>query len=226
MLYKTRGIALSFIKYRETSIIAKIFTDKFGIQTYIVNGVRSQKAKTNMALFQPLTLLELVVYNNKKKDINRISEMKCAYTFHSIPYNIKKTAIVLFLTELLGQILIEEGEDDNMFDFINDSIITLDEILNNYENFHLQFMLSVSQYLGIRPESARMILHDTGHAKLYNAEFTEKLGLLLISDYALPPTLKKNERHEMLILLIQYFQVHFDSIRDFKSVQVLREVFA
>lgn len=225
MLFKTRGIALSFIKYRETSIIARVFTDKFGIQTYIVNGVRSQKAKTKIALFQPLTLLELVVYHNKKKDINRIGEMKCAYAFHSIPYVIRKTTIALFITELLGQTLVEEGEDDKMFEFIYESIIALDMIQANYENFHIQFMLSLSQFLGIRPESANMILHDTGHSKLYNQEFTDKLDHLLLLNYEHPLALKKTERHEILMLLIQYYQMHFDSIRDFKSVQVLREVF-
>jgi DNA repair protein RecO (recombination protein O) len=226
MLYKTRGIALSFIKYRETSIIARVFTDKFGIQTYIVNGVRSQKAKAKIALFQPLTLLELVVYHNKKKDINRISEMKCDYTFHSIPYEIRKTTIAFFITELLGQTLVEEGEDDSMFEFIHESIIALDMTKGNYENFHLQFMLSLSQFLGIRPESANMILHDTGHSKLYNQEFTEKLDRLLLLNYDHTLSLKKSERHEILMLLIQYYQMHFDSIRDFKSVQVLREVFS
>ena len=83
MLQKTRGIALSFIKYRDTSIIAKIFTEEFGMQSYIVNGVRSKSAKTKIALFQPLTLLELVVYHNKKKEIHRISEIKCFRNFHS-----------------------------------------------------------------------------------------------------------------------------------------------
>ena len=76
MLYKTRGIALSYIRYKESSIIARIFTETFGMQSYIVNGIRSKNAKTKIALFQPLTILDLVVYNNKKKDINRISERK------------------------------------------------------------------------------------------------------------------------------------------------------
>ncbi|MCK5702883.1 MAG: recombination protein O N-terminal domain-containing protein, partial [Cyclobacteriaceae bacterium] len=32
MLYKSRGIALSYIKYKESSIIARIFTEAFGMQ--------------------------------------------------------------------------------------------------------------------------------------------------------------------------------------------------
>jgi DNA repair protein RecO (recombination protein O) len=107
MLYKTRGIVLSHIKYKETSIIARIFTDAFGSQSYIVNGVRSTNARTKIGLFQPLTLLDLVVYHNSKKEINRISELKPGFTFHSIPFNIKKMAIALFITELLGKTLKE-----------------------------------------------------------------------------------------------------------------------
>ena len=69
MLYKTRGIALNYIRYRESSIIAKIYTEAFGIQSYIVNGVRSSKSKTNrIALFQPLTLLDMVVYHKSKEE--------------------------------------------------------------------------------------------------------------------------------------------------------------
>jgi DNA repair protein RecO (recombination protein O) len=88
MLHKTRGIGLSYLRYRESSIITKIYTEAFGIQTYIVNGVRSSKSKNNrIALFQPLTLLDMVVYHKNKEDtVHRISELKCyaPFSFNSI----------------------------------------------------------------------------------------------------------------------------------------------
>ncbi len=226
MLYKTRGLALSYIKYRETSIIARVFTDQFGTQSYIVNGIRSKNAKTKMALFQPLTLLDLVVYHNSKKEINRISEIKSSYTFHSIPFNIKKTTIALFITELLGQTLKEEEENEQLYNFISESIIFLDEAHEHYENFHIRFMLFLTYYLGIKPESARMILHETGHTKSYNPEFSEKLDKLLQTDYDQLLKLNKHERNELLTVLVHYYQLHYDSIKELKSLQVLKEVFA
>jgi DNA repair protein RecO (recombination protein O) len=226
MLYKTRGIVLSHIKYKETSIIARIFTDVFGVQSYIVNGVRSRNAKTKIGLFQPLTLLDLVVYHNKKKEINRISELKPSFTFQTIPFNIKKMTIALFITELLGQTLKEEGEHENLFDFINDSITTLDMIEGNYENFHIRFMLYLTHHLGIKPESAQMILHETGHSKSYNPLFRQKLDDLLCTNYSQTVKLLKSDRNEILNVLIHYYQMHFDSIKEFKSVQVLKEVFS
>ena len=74
MKYKTRGIVLNYIKYGESSIIVKIYTEAFGLQTYIINGIRKQKSKWNIAYFQTLTLLQLVVYHKKNGKINRISE--------------------------------------------------------------------------------------------------------------------------------------------------------
>ena len=57
MLHKTRGIVFSYTEYRETSLIVKIYTELFGIQSYIVNGVRKKNAKLNVGWFQPLTLV-------------------------------------------------------------------------------------------------------------------------------------------------------------------------
>lgn len=226
MLHKTRGVALSYIKYRETSIIAKIYTEAFGIQTYIVNGVRSKNAKTKIAFFQPLTLLDLVVYHNKKKEINRISEIKSNFIFHSIPFSIKKTTIALFITELLGQTLVEESENVQLFDFLSDSISSLDLMEENYENFHIRFMIYFTNFLGIKPDSGQLILHETGHAKSYNLDFMQKLESLINSNYSQVIGLNKKERNELLTVLVQYYQLHYDSIKEMKSLQVLREVFS
>lgn len=224
MLFKTRGVALSFIKYKESSIIARIFTEAFGMQSYIVNSVRSKSTKTKIALFQPLTILDLVVYHNKRREINRISEIKCSFTFHTIPFNIRKTSIALFLTELLNQTLYDEGENEELFDFIHESIITFDGFQQAYENFHIQFMLLLSKYLGIKPESARDMLLEVGHLRLYDKEFLEKVDFFIRSDFTDYQKIDKSVRNEILLLIIDYFRFHYDSIREFKSIHVLKEV--
>jgi DNA repair protein RecO (recombination protein O) len=125
MLHKTRGIGLSYLRYRESSIITKIYTEAFGIQTYIVNGVRSSKSKNNrIALFQPLPLLDMVVYHKNKEDtVHRISELKCYAPFHSIPFDVIKSSLALFITEILGKTLREEESNELLFRFIEESIL-------------------------------------------------------------------------------------------------------
>ena len=100
MTEKTRGLVLSYIKYKETSIICKIFTESFGIQSYIINGIRNSKSK-NIGLFQPLNILDLVVYHKKSSDLNRIKETKLQYLYKTMHLDIKKISMCFFLSEFL-----------------------------------------------------------------------------------------------------------------------------
>ncbi|MBS1655487.1 MAG: recombination protein O N-terminal domain-containing protein, partial [Bacteroidetes bacterium] len=63
-LHKTKGIVLRTVKYGETSVIVTIYTELFGIQSYLVNGVRvsSKKGSGKANLFQPSAILDMVVY--------------------------------------------------------------------------------------------------------------------------------------------------------------------
>ena len=154
MLEKTRGIVLRYFKYQESSIIVHIFTEKLGLQSYIVNSVR-RKASNKIALFQPLTLLDLVVYHSEKKQIQRIKELRCYYAYEKIPWDIGKSAILIFLSEILSKVIKEGSESDGLFDFINDSLITLDKMRVKTENFHLIFLIKLSRYFGFFPGSPR-----------------------------------------------------------------------
>ena len=96
MILKTRGIVFRFTKFRETSIIVTIFTETFGLQSYIVNGVRSKTAKNRIALYQPLTLLNLVVYHRDNANIERIREISCLYPYRTLMSDVKKSTLAMF----------------------------------------------------------------------------------------------------------------------------------
>ena len=72
MLKKTEGVVLSAIRYKESSIIVRIFSRELGLKSYIINGVRTQGAKSKAALYQPMTLLDLVVYEKEGAGLQRI----------------------------------------------------------------------------------------------------------------------------------------------------------
>src|SRR5687767_9141688 len=103
MIFKTRGIVFRFTKFKETSIIVTIFTEHFGLQAYIVNGVRSKSAKNKIALYQPLTLLNLVVYHRENANIERIKEISCLHPYRTIMADVKKSTLAMFLNELLNK---------------------------------------------------------------------------------------------------------------------------
>ncbi|MDX1627381.1 MAG: DNA repair protein RecO, partial [Fulvivirga sp.] len=157
MLHKTRGIVFKFFKYGDTSIIAKVFTSKFGLQTYIINGVRSKRSRHKIALFQPLTMLEMVVYHKPNKEINRIAEIKCETPFTSVHSEMQKTAIAMFLAEVMYKTIKEEGASEDLFDFIFSSIVLFDHAASHYQNFHLQFLLKLSKYLGFAVDTSEQV---------------------------------------------------------------------
>ena len=105
MVSKTNGIVLNYIKYKETSIISKIYTKEFGLKSYLINGIRTKKGKFNISSFQPLSLLELVVYENKNSQIGRIKELKFDKIYFTNHHVQKKISICLFISEVLLKLI-------------------------------------------------------------------------------------------------------------------------
>jgi len=228
MLHKTKGIVINFIKYRETSIIVRIYTQLFGLQSYIINGVRTKNSKsTKIALFQPLTLLELVVYHKNKDQIQRISEVKCIHPLISVPYQTKKSAIALFIAEIMYKTLKDAHENAPLFDFIINSIITLDDLKEHYENHHLIFLIQLSAYLGFEPSSIHDISHEVRNPQeesILNDNEKQGLSKLILADYHTMVKITNQGRRLLLEEILTFYHYHLDGIRPVKSVSVLNEV--
>ena len=227
MVFHTRGIVFSYIKYRETSIIVRIFTEEFGMQSYIVNGVRSHKSKGKIALYQPLTLLEMVVYHKPGKDLQHISEAKCAVSFTSIPFDPIKTAISIFLSEILSKSLRHEATNRDLFSFVFQAVTLLDHLQENITNFHLQCLLKASTYLGFKPQSIDDFLEQlSGVGIRLKATTTEKglIKALLIDPLGADIPVTNEFRRSILGHTVKYYQLHLEHLGEIKSMEVLKEV--
>jgi DNA repair protein RecO (recombination protein O) len=141
MLKKTAGIVLSHIKYKDSSIIVRIFTRELGLKAYLVNGVRSLGKGSKIALYQPLTLLDLVVYDKENSGLQRISEAKIKHPQLLIPFDMARTSLALFSTEVISRSILEGYQNEELFDFLEESIATLDNPKTNLSHFPLVFLL-------------------------------------------------------------------------------------
>ncbi len=219
---------LSFVKYRESSVIARIYTERFGVQSYIENGVRSAKGKNKIALFQPLTLLDMVVYHDDKKEIHRISEMRCYHPFSSLPYEIGKSCIGLFIAEILHKTLKEHTGNSALYEFLSIHIIELDRLQEGYGNFHLHFLVRYSLYLGFLPHSAKEISGQLDEYAIPYSHDPEIHILLdqLIGEEEIPSQLSRKTRNELLDILLLFYRIHIEDFGDLKSLPVLKEILA
>ena len=233
MLVKTRGIVLNYLKYRETSIIARVYTENLGLQTYIVNSIRKKGPGSRIALFQPLTLLEMVVYTTGAGGITRISEYKCAHPFTSLLYDIRKSSIALFLSEIIAASVKEEEENPGLFKFLYQSIVALDKQPENFENFHLSFLLQFSHYLGFGAATAAQITEqvafsapaqNTAQPSVLHFQMFEQFLTELMEDPANALIPNGKVRKELLNILIRFYQLHVDRLGEIKSLNVLSDV--
>lgn len=227
MLVKTTGIVISYVRFKETSIIVKIFTRMLGLQTYIVNSVRSRKNSGKMALYQPMTMLDLVVYKNERKAIQRISECRCDYPYQTVPYDMNKSAVLMFSAELLGKTITEENlEDIEKFDFIREFLIRLDETPDGTEHYPLYFGLHLSRFAGFEIESGRQLMNDS---LFFESDRKQDMAIYLdalLHEQPVPSDTSIELRREALSCLLKYYDNHLEGFRNMKSVQVLKQLFS
>lgn len=236
MLVKTRGVVLHYIRFRESSIIAKVYTEALGVQSYIVNSVRKKGPGARMALFQPFTLLDMVVYTSRNGGLTRISEYKSTHPFATIPFDIRKSSILLFLSEMVSRTVREEEENPALFHFLYNAIIFFDAQRGGYENFHLVFLLQLSSLLGFGPGSGAEIVEQVAFtANAQSATSAPSVlamqahevyfnQLLHHPDQATIPNGKV--RRELLAVLIRFYQLHVEKLGEIKSLAILSEVLA
>jgi len=239
MLQKTQGIVLSSIKYSESSIIARIFTEDFGKLSFLVHGVRKNKSRMPASLFQSFTLVQLDINYKNKSKLHNIREISVAQRTDFLHSDIRKSTIALFLAEILHKSLEENQQDQGLFDFIKLSITFLDSVEKSYANFHLIFLIQLSKYLGFFPNQMQAAKFDffdmesgTFESKPHHDQFLNRRQSLQLKKLMQLSYLERedlsisnSERRELLKELIRYYQLHLPGLGKISSLEILESVF-
>lgn len=238
MLTKNNSIVLSKLKYRDYDLIVKCYSQQRGIVSYLLRGVlKSKKQQTKTVYFQPLSQLQIEEKYKPNQSLHSIKEVKLNYIYKSLHTNIYKSAIVLFLSEILTNVLKEEEKNEDLFDYIETALQYLDNE-EQYANFHLLFLLKLTRYLGFQPENLNT---DYPYFNLESGIFEalskgvysisgENLILLkrllgINFDDLSSIKINAKQRQEFLNMLLCYFELHLGGFKKPKSLQVLNEVF-
>jgi len=239
MLYKTRGIVLHSVKYSESSLVVKAYTEEFGLQSYMLKGVRSPKSRIRAVLFQPLTLLDMVVYRKEKSTIHSVREVRLASPYVSIHTDIRKSSISLFLAELVYKSIREEEPNPNMFDFLWHSLLLLDATTGRLASFHLVFALKLSRHLGFQPQSNRSEYNRFFHFRegsflpVFNSsdeclDATESSWFFQLMNAELNQVslldIPAGIRKLLLEKILHYYRLHLPGLKEIRSHEVLHEV--
>jgi len=239
MLHKTRGIVFKTTDYGDSSIIVQVFTEKFGLQSYIVNGAKKPKAKIARNMFQPLHLLDMVVYYKNTGNVQRIKELKNSPLLQTIPYDVIKSSLAIFLNEVLYKAVKQQTADEYLFEFVFNAIEWLDHQTERLSNFHLFFLIRLTRYLGFYPD--RYLAGKADYFDLKNGVFsnykpdtilylspphTQNFTALLESTFEniLQLKLTNDERRYLIQKLLDYYALHIEGFGNIRSHEVLEEV--
>ena len=240
MIHRTRGIVLHHLKYGDTSLIVTIYTETHGRRAFLVQGVYGRKGKFHPSFFQPFSLLNLEVYINPKRDLQRIKEISFNTPLQSISFATTKSALALFICEILYKTIKEEEANTPLFAYLYHSIELLDLKESGVANFHLMFLIGLSKHLGFYPMdnfSEIDNLFDPANGRFYASLVSQSGGVDLIlsrrvheflsSSYQRMDEIPMNHklRNELLNLLIEFYNLHLGGLSNIKSLSVLQSVF-
>jgi DNA repair protein RecO (recombination protein O) len=155
--FKTKGIILRTVKYGETSVITTVYTELFGIQSYIVKGVRqsSKRSQGKGIFFQPAAILDMVVYHNELKNLNFIKDFQWGYLYEQVLFDVVKNAVAMYVVEMMQHCLKQPEANAEMYHLVEDTLRQLDKgDATLTANLPLYFMLHLAGELGFRIQGA------------------------------------------------------------------------
>lgn len=220
-------------------MIARIYTERFGQQSYLVHRSKSKKSGLKVNLFQPLFLLDIEVYHKPGATIQRMKSIRCAVPFEHIPFDIKKSSQAMFISELLMKCLKEEEPNPDLFEFIFHAICVLDLKEEGISNFLVSFLLKLTRYLGVTPQkpdregsrffdlvSASFKQDEPVHSHFMDVETSK--NFLKLFQYELTEIEKlsfnNDNRSILLSKMLEYYKIHMDLTGEMKTLSVFKEI--
>jgi DNA repair protein RecO (recombination protein O) len=241
MLEKTKGIILHQIKYTDSGIVAQLYTRNFGRQSFLIKGMRNKKSGKHNVMFQPLFILDLEMYYKASREMQTLKEFSVLFTPFNIYSNIKKSCVAIFLGEVLTSVLKEESPHEELYDYIEESIIYFENCKEGFANFHIAFLTGLSSFLGFEPavrsdpgqvyfdmRNGIFVTMPPINGNYANEEISNILAEFFTASYNSISniTLNGTLRNEVLETLVTYYSLHLPGLKKIKSLEVLKEVFS
>ncbi len=238
MQITTKAIVLSSLKYGDTSLIVRAFTQSDGVKSYLLKGVlASKKAKIRPAYFLPLMQLEIVANHKNKGTLESIRDVRVAIPYQTMHTDVVKNSVVLFLAEMLGNSIQEQEQDEGLFNYLEYALHWMDAHRLS-PNFHILFLLNLTKYLGFYPDTSYQnspffdllegrFCKTPSLNPLIQSENLESFKRFLGTNFEALQAIQltKPNRRELLKTIIQYFHLHVHGFREPKSLAVLNAVF-
>jgi DNA repair protein RecO (recombination protein O) len=233
-----KGLIIHHFRYSDNKFIVRIFCELFGLKSFMVQQSKGSK-NGSVNLLQPLTIVEFEASPRENKQIHTLKNLRMAHPLHNIHFDPVKSAMVMFLDEVLYKTIPDDYVNDKLFRYLYNAVILLDDAIDA-RNFHLWCLLEISRLYGFYPQ-----LEDESSTEYFDLplsvfvknrpihphyiEQDASAILLKMLDKEWPQVqpipMNGEMRKTLLNALIQYIRLHLENLREIHSVEILHEVF-
>lgn len=237
----TKGIVLRSVKYGETSLILTVFTEIFGLQSYIIKGIRSGKSN-RAGLLQVASILDIVVEHRPNRQLQHIKEFQPHYLYQTLQEEIIKNSIAIYSVELLTRLLPSEEVMEELFHFAYQYFLDLDKAsIHTIANYPLFFTIQCGKYFGYnilgnyssqtpylnaiegmfsnQPPPFGSPLHESDVAAIASLIKMSEVDNNIVEDHLNAPA-----RNRILDWYIQFLQHHTQHLSNLRSLEILRKI--
>lgn len=237
MVESTRAIVLHKTNYAESSIVVQLYTFHFGRISILVHGAKKKKSRNRIALFEPLSILDISGNFKNTDKLIRLSEVSISFPFQEIHSKITKSVIALFLSEVVHKSIKESLPETDLYLFLENALMHLEKTDRSISNFHLVFLLELTRFLGFYPFKSEgkyfsindgVFLNNIPPSGLYlkedeKAVFYSLLNIRVTNCFSI--LLNSAQRKQALQSVLDYYKVHIPNMGEVKSHRVLETIF-
>lgn len=234
MKFQDRGIVLSRSAYSETSLIVTLFTETYGVQTFLFQGAKKKKG---LVLF-PLATVDITFYRRSDSQLGKITEIVLAESLNELPFDPVKSSMCFFIVELLQKTQQQGNKETALFYFVWKEAVWLNHT-SELTNYPLWFLGAYTRFCGITPavEQVKPSVFDIKEGKLttirpnhlsYIEDQTIHWFEPLLQDEKiifLSLSIPKNDRSVLLTHWLTYYAAHLNGMRSLKSIEIIRTIF-
>jgi len=233
-------VALRTIKYNDKHSILSAYSLETGRVSFLVPAGAGREAARRRALFMPLSIFDCVADLRPGREILTMREPKMTVPVGRLHSHPVKSAVSLFIADLLTAVLRENQGDKSTFAYIVDAIMRFDEMESGVSNFHICFLYRLGRYIGIEPDistyrdgslfdllDGRFRVSAPLHNQFLGTEESKAVVMLsrMTFDNLCRFKFNRNQRNELLDQILRYYTIHYSSLGNLRSIDVLRCLF-
>ena len=233
-------IVLRSFMFGDTKMMVDVLSREEGRLSCVCKIGSSKTSRGRRQMFQPLSLLEIVVERKQTGRLPVVKDVHISVPFSGIPFDAYKLSVSMFLAEFLGCVTKSERDVALLYEYVRDSVLWLDGVKSGFANFHLVFMIRLSRFVGFYPNlddfhdgccfdmsNGCFVESRASGRGFLNEEESRKMYLLMRMDYSTMHLffMSRVERNRCLDVVLEFYRLHVPDFGELKSLAVLRELF-